>query len=460
MKIAARFRNYFFAGILVMAPVGITLWLAWQIVGFVDDRIRPLIPLHWHPETYLPFELPGFGILVVLTALVAILGKLIIKYSAWPFLKIPVISSIYGWTRQVFETLLSEDSTAFREVVLIEYPYRGSWAVGFITGRTEGEIQNLTSETVYNVFVPATPNPTTGFLLFIPERDIRRLDITVDEGIKLVISGGIVKPAADQEQDSIWGSGTGIAKEVERIKMELEAEHPPAEEPARPLSKLRDYLLAGTLVSAPIAITVWLALGIINYFDESVIPLIPAGWNPETYLPFALPGLGLLLAVLSVTLVGFLTAGFLGDAIVRTGERLIKGLPLVRGIYAAVKQIFETLLKKQSDAFREVVLVQYPRPDAWAIGFITGAAASAIQGNTEQDSVNIFLPTTPNPTSGFLLFLPRPEAQALTMTVEEGLKMVVSGGIVTPGLTPPDSEEPADAADASAQARPPDRAGR
>jgi uncharacterized membrane protein len=264
-----------------------------------------------------------------------------------------------------------------------------------------------------------------------------------------------VKPAADQEEDSIWGRGTGIAQEVERIKLALEAEHPPAEEPARPLSKLRDYLLAGTLVSAPIAITIWLTLGIITYFDESVIPLFPAEWNPETYLPFALPGLGLLLAVLSVTLVGFLTAGFLGDAVVRMGERLIKGLPLVRGIYAAVKQIFETLLKKQSDAFREVVLVQYPRPDAWAIGFITGAAASAIQGSTEQDSVNIFLPTTPNPTSRFLLFLPKSAAQSLTMTVEEGLKMVVSGGIVTPGLAPPDGEEPAEAGEASTHALPP-----
>jgi uncharacterized membrane protein len=481
MSIGARFRAYFFAGILVTAPIGITFWLGWKVVGFVDDRIRPMIPPGWNPETYLPFHLPGFGIVVVLTTLILIgsltsgyLGKLFFEFCGWILGHIPVLSSIYGWTRQIFETLLSEESTAFREVVLIEYPYRGSWAVGFITGETQGEVQDLTSETVYNVFVPATPNPTTGFLLFIPEQDVHRLDIAVDDGVKLVISGGIVRPPGDEAQEphwgtgtgiadeveriktamleqrlldesqAHWGAGTGIAEEVERIKMDMEERKPSAMRTVTLLGRLRDYLFAGTLVTAPVAITAWLSLGVIDYFDESVIPLFPAGWNPETYLPFGLPGLGLVTAVLSMTLVGFLTAGFLGNAIVRMGERLIEGLPVVRGIYSAVKQILETLLQKQSDAFREVVLIEYPRPDAWAIGFTTGEAASAIREKTPGDPVNIFLPTTPNPTSGFLLFLPRAKARKLAMTVEEGLKMVISGGIVTPGTGQPaeDGESP------------------
>jgi len=136
--------------------------------------------------------------------------------------------------------------------------------------------------------------------------------------------------------------------------------------------------------------------------------------------------------LLTMTLVGYLTAGFLGNAIVRMSERLIERLPVVSGIYSAVKQIFETLFKKQSSAFRDVVLVQYPRPECWAIGFITGTAAGEIQDVAPGESVNIFLPTTPNPTSGFLLFLPGESVRKLNMTVEEGLKMVVSGGIVTP----------------------------
>ena len=481
MSFAARFRNYFLAGILVTAPIAITLWLAWKVVEFVDDRIQPLIPPRWSPSTYLTFELPGFGIIVVVAGLILIgslttglLGRLIVKYIAWLLTRIPVVGSIYGWTRQILETLLSEESTAFRDVVLVEYPCRGSWAVGFITGQTRGEIQDLTSETVYNVFVPATPNPTTGFLLFIPEKDIRRLDMSVDDGVKLVISGGIVKPSSEAEEESTWGTGTGIAdeverikeameearraaeqrghwgagtgigEEVERIKSAMEELHPSRAKPVTILSRLRNHLFAGTLVAAPIAITVWLAVTVIDYFDSSVMPLFPDDWNPATYLHFGIPGLGLIASVLTMTLIGYLTAGFLGNAVVRISERVIERLPVLRGIYAAVKQIFETLFKKQSNAFREVVLVQYPRPEAWAIGFITGAAASEIRDNTSGDSVNIFLPTTPNPTSGFLLFLPRESTRTLTMTVEEGLKMVVSGGIVTPRAKAPADDAPAD----------------
>jgi len=313
MSFAARFRNYFFAGILVSAPIAITLWLAWKVVGFVDDRIHPLIPPRWSPSTYLTFDLPGFGIIVVAAGLMLIgrlttgfVGKLIVKYSEWLLTKIPIVGSIYGWIKQILDTLLSEESTAFREVVLVEYPCRGSWAVGFITGQTRGEVQGLTSETVYNVFVPATPNPTTGFLLFIPDKDIRRLEMSVDDGIKLVISGGIVKPPSEDEESS-WGAGTGIADEVELIKEAMEeariaGEHGvhwkagtgigeeverikvameelnPSKKPVTLLGTLRDYLFTGTLVTAPIAITVWLAVSVIDFFDRSVIPLIrPSG---------------------------------------------------------------------------------------------------------------------------------------------------------------------------------------
>ncbi len=468
MSFVARFRNYFLAGILVSAPIAITLWLAWKVVRFVDDSVDPLIPPELTPSTYLSFDLPGFGIIIVVAGLMVIgalttgfIGRLIVKYSEWLLTKIPIVGSIYGWTKQILETLLSEESTAFREVVLVEYPCRGSWAVGFITGQTKGEVQSLTSETVYNVFVPATPNPTTGFLLFIPEKDIRRLEMSVDDGIKLVISGGIVKPRSD-EHESSWGTGTGIADEVELIKQAMEeararSEHGlhwhagtgigeeverikaameelnPSKRPATLLGRLRDYLFTGTLVSAPIAITIWLAVSVIRFFDNSVLPLIPAGWNPAADLPFGVPGLGLIVSVLTMTLIGYLTAGFVGNAIVRMSERAIEGLPVLRGVYSAVKQIFETMLKKQSSAFREVVLIEYPRPESWAIGFITGKTAREIQGATAGESINIFLPTTPNPTSGFLLFLPKGGVRKLSMTVEEGLKMVVSGGIVTPG---------------------------
>jgi uncharacterized membrane protein len=455
----ARLRNYFLAGVLVTAPISITFWLTWRVITFIDDRITPYIPGHWNPETYLPFGIPGLGLIVALVALTLIgflaagyVGRMIMRVGERIVGRVPVVRSVYSWTKQVFETVLSKSSAAFREVVLIEYPRPGCWAVGFITGRTVGEVQRLTAATVYNVFVPATPNPTTGFLLFVPKEDVHHLDLTVEEGIKLVISGGIVVP----DQAHFEG---GESAEAAKARLEAQAaeaiqvEAAPTEgangKPRRRrrkqaaagragiVTRLRNYFLAGVLVSAPIAITVWIATEFVSFVDSAVTPYIPARWNPETYLPFSLPGLGVVVVVFGLVMIGFLTAGFLGRTLVASGERILARMPVIRSLYSAVKQILETVFKEQSQAFREVILLEYPRKNCWALGFITGPAEGGIQEFTPDDTVNIFLPTTPNPTSGFLLFLPRRETQPLTMTVEEGIKMVVSGGIVTP----PDHEQ-------------------
>ena len=163
-----------------------------------------------------------------------------------------------------------------------------------------------------------------------------------------------------------------------------------------------------------------------------ITDLLPAAYNPETYIPFGLPGLGLLIVCIFMTFIGALTAGILGRFWVRTSEKVLSRMPVIRSVYGALKQIFETVLSKQSDAFREVVLFEYPRRGSWALGFITGKTEGEIQSSTEDEIVNVFLPTTPNPTSGYLLFVPRRELVVLSMTVEEGIKMVISGGIVTP----------------------------
>ena len=198
------------------------------------------------------------------------------------------------------------------------------------------------------------------------------------------------------------------------------------------MPRIRRYFLAGFLVTAPLGITVLIAWWIINFIDEWVTPLIPTKYNPETYLPFSLPGLGLLILFIVLTLIGALTAGLIGRWVVRTGERILNRMPVVRSVYSAIKQIFETILAQQSNAFREAVLIEYPRRGIWAIGFITGTTKGEVQNLTLEETVNIFLPTTPNPTSGFLLFVPREEVVPLDMSVEEAVKMVISGGIVTP----------------------------
>ena len=195
---------------------------------------------------------------------------------------------------------------------------------------------------------------------------------------------------------------------------------------------MRGYFLAGVLVTAPIGITFYISWLLIRWVDSKITPLIPQSYNPETYLPFAVPGLGLVVVFLVLTFIGWSTAGLLGRLWTRLTERLLARMPVIRSVYGAVKQIIETILKQQSNAFRQVVLFEYPRRGSWALGFITGETLGEVQSLTSDDVVNVFLPTTPNPTSGYLLFIPKKDLVVLKMTVEEGIKMVVSGGIVTP----------------------------
>jgi len=203
---------------------------------------------------------------------------------------------------------------------------------------------------------------------------------------------------------------------------------------------LRGYFFAGVLVTAPLGITFYIAWLFIKWVDTQVTALLPPLYNPETYLPFSLPGIGLIIVCAALTLIGAVTAGMLGRFWFRTSERILARMPVIRSVYSAIKQIFETVLSHQSDAFREVVLFEYPRRGSWAMGFITGQTEGEVQDLTEDEVVNVFLPTTPNPTSGYLLFLPRRELVVLSMSVEEGIKMVVSGGIVTPPDKRPLSE--------------------
>lgn len=197
-------------------------------------------------------------------------------------------------------------------------------------------------------------------------------------------------------------------------------------------ARLRAYFFAGILATAPIAFTAYLAWLFISFVDSTVIPLIPARYNPETYLPFSIPGLGILVMVVFLTLVGALTAGFIGRLFVRLSESILARMPVVRSIYSALKQIFETVLAQKSNTYRQVAAIEYPRRGIWVLAFVSGPTEGEVQNRAESELINVFVPTTPNPTSGFLLFVPREDVHILDMTVEEGAKLVVSGGIVTP----------------------------
>ena len=198
------------------------------------------------------------------------------------------------------------------------------------------------------------------------------------------------------------------------------------------LSKIRGYFLTGIIVTAPVGLTFYVSFLFIGFIDSKVRNLIPVKYHYDNILPFEIPGIGLLIVFIMLTFIGFLTAGIIGRYIIKLGERIIARLPIIRSVYGALKQIFESVLKTSSKSFREVVLIEYPRKGIWAIGFITGDTKGEVQESSKDELVNVFLPTTPNPTSGFLLFVPRKDLRVLNMNVEEGIKMVISGGIVTP----------------------------
>ena len=196
--------------------------------------------------------------------------------------------------------------------------------------------------------------------------------------------------------------------------------------------RMRSYFFAGILITAPIGISLWIAWGIINFFDNNVVSLLPHKYNPESYLPIQIPGLGLVLTILTLTVIGWLAAGLMGRWVVRMTENLMARMPVISNIYGAIKQIMETVLSQKSNSFRYVVLFEYPRKGIWTMGFVTGTTKGEVQNVINEEMINVFVPTTPNPTSGFLLFVPKSDLHYLSMSPEEGFKMLVSTGIVTP----------------------------
>ena len=196
-------------------------------------------------------------------------------------------------------------------------------------------------------------------------------------------------------------------------------------------TKIKNYFLTGVLVTAPVVITFWIVTSLVNVFDRLVTPIIPYYINPNFYLPRDVPGLGLIVLFIFLVFIGFITANFFGSWVLKKTELIIHKIPLIKVFYKAIKQILETLLKGNSKAFREAVLLEYPRKGVWVIGFTTGKVEGAIKKKIKNELINVFVPTTPNPTSGFLLFVPRKDLKHLDVNVDDAIKTIVSAGIIT-----------------------------
>ena len=192
-------------------------------------------------------------------------------------------------------------------------------------------------------------------------------------------------------------------------------------------AKLRNYFITGIVVLIPIGITLYLT----KFFISVSSKLIPYELNPNTYLPFAIPGLEIVLAIIFITLVGSLSLSFIGKKILQFVNDLFKRIPILRTIYSAIGQMTESLAPKKGDR-KSVVLIEYPRKGSWAVGFATKDNEGEISKKTNKNLVNVFVPTTPNPTSGFLLMCPKEEVLYLDMSFEEASKFIVSAGTSNP----------------------------
>lgn len=198
---------------------------------------------------------------------------------------------------------------------------------------------------------------------------------------------------------------------------------------------LKKYFITGLLILVPLAITLWVIHSVIGVMDQSLL-LLPAEWRPEALLGVYIPGVGTILTLLIILVTGILATNFIGNYVLSASEAILNHIPIVNSIYSSVKQVSDTLFSSEGNAFRTTVLVQYPRPGLWAIAFVTGSPSHEVQQHLQGEFVNIYVPTTPNPTSGFFLMVPKAEIIELTMSVEVALKHIVSMGVVAPDITP------------------------
>lgn len=221
---------------------------------------------------------------------------------------------------------------------------------------------------------------------------------------------------------------------------------PPAETLPPPprislLTRLRNYFLAGIIVTAPIGLTIYLVFITIEAIDRNVRSLVPLGYEPERFipsynLPFGIPGLGLIAAVVILTVIGFLATNLLGRTLLRVGEALVNRMPVVRGVYSALKQIFETMFSQSGNSFRQVALVPWPAQGSWTIAFVTNyVQGGEVNGLIGEQIVTCYVPTTPNPTGGYMTYFRRRDIQILSMTVDEAMKLIISCGVIVPHPT-------------------------
>ncbi|MEM7639396.1 MAG: DUF502 domain-containing protein [Pseudomonadota bacterium] len=201
---------------------------------------------------------------------------------------------------------------------------------------------------------------------------------------------------------------------------------------------LRGRFFAGMVIAAPLAATFFILQFLITFIDNRVKPLLPPLLQPETYTNYAIPGFGVLVLVVALTILGAVTANLIGRSLLAATDRILSRIPIVKNVHAALKQLTEVLANNQQASFDRCVMVEYPKKDSWCIGFVSSNAKQEIGSKLGTSKIGVFVPTTPNPTSGFLIYVEETETIPLEMTVEEGAKMILTAGLVVPDYEPPE----------------------
>jgi uncharacterized membrane protein len=209
------------------------------------------------------------------------------------------------------------------------------------------------------------------------------------------------------------------------------------------MARIRNYFLTGLIITGPVAITIWLTWAFVTWVDNLVRPLIPAAYWPETILPFGVPGYGLVIALVALTLLGFLTANLVGHTLVDIGEQILGRMPIVRAIYRSLKQVFETLFADSGSSFRKVGLVEFPAPGMWSIVLLSQPPGASVASHLpgKEEYLSVFLPCAPNPTTGFFFYVARKDIIELDINAEQAATLVMSAGMIQPGSSNGDKKQ-------------------
>ncbi|RVU14542.1 DUF502 domain-containing protein [Methylobacterium oryzihabitans] len=221
VSVRGRLRNYFFTGVIVAGPLAITIYITWWCISLIDGWVKPLVPSAYLPDHYLPFSIPGLGLVIAFVALTTLgaltanlVGRSVVEFGEVLLARTPVISGLYRGLRQVFETLFSTSGTSFRTVGLVEFPVKGTWSVVFLSAPAGPDVQNALPPAgdYVGVFLPCAPNPTTGFFFYLPRSEVIEVPMSVDDAAKLVMSAGVIQPEDPQSRLHAMAAGLRVAQ--------------------------------------------------------------------------------------------------------------------------------------------------------------------------------------------------------------------------------------------------------